>query len=84
MDFPSEDAFNASFQARLRETREGMKWTFPQMAHALGIKTDAYKKIEARPRAAFPVYLLPRLIFVTGRPYSYWLGLNSGKLRVVK
>lgn len=87
MDFLEEDAFNTAFQARLRETRTTMKWSHPQMAHALGLGTDAYKKIELRPRSAFPLYLFPRLIFVTGRPYSYWMGgksVASPQLRTIK
>lgn len=57
------------------------------MAYELRIKEDTYKKYENRPGSKFPLYLLPRLIFVTDRPYSYWIGGAHGrppKFRVVK
>lgn len=88
MDFLDEDSFIAQFQERLKATRDqDMKFTHSQMAHALGIEKDAYKKYENRPRSAFPLYLLPRLIFVSGKPYSYWLGGRPearARMRVVK
>lgn len=88
MDFLDEDAFTKSFQERLAETRNQLKWNYGQMAHALRIKEDAYKKYEKRPGSKFPLYLLPRLIYVTGRPHFYWLDLptpgSTPKIRIVK
>ena len=86
MDYLSEDQFNEAFQARLAETRHRLGWKHPRMAHALGIKTDAYKKYEKRPGSAFPLYLLPRLAFETATPISYWLAgqpAPSKQLRIV-
>lgn len=87
MDFLGEDDFNAAFQAKLRETRLAMKWSQPQMANVLELKIDAYKKIEKRAGSAFPMYLLPRLVFFTQRPYAYWLGPQptaTGRFRLVE
>lgn len=87
MQFLDEDAFNAAFQQRLKATRTELGWKHGRMAHALGITEDAYKKIENRPRSAFPLYLLPVLVFATDRPLSYWLTSNVArptKIRIVK
>lgn len=87
MDFLDEDSFIAQFQARLKTTRErDLKWTHGQMAHALRIKEDAYKKYENRAGSAFPLFLLPRLIYTTGKAYSYWVPdvARTGRIRVVK
>ena len=74
MDFPSEDEFRALFQERLRRTQKELGKKHARMAFDLGIKEDAYKKYATRPGSNFPLYLLPRLIFVTDKPYSYWMG----------
>jgi len=87
MNFPEEDEFDEQFRARLKATRLSMGWSHPRMAHALGVKVDAYKKYENRVRSSFPMYLLPRLIFISDRPYSYWLlghGEAPGRFKVVK
>lgn len=87
MDFLTEEEFIAEFKARLRKARTAMKWSQPQMASVLGLKLDAYKKLEKRAGSAFPMYLLPKLVFFTQRPYAYWLGPQptaSGRFRVVE
>lgn len=84
MQFPNEAEFNAAFQRRLKETRLERRMTHGQMAHALRIKEDAYKKYENRSGSAFPIYLLPQLVFVTSRPYSYWLDGQLGSKTVLK
>lgn len=86
MEFPDEDEFDVQFKERLRATRKELDWTHARMADALRIKEDAYKKYEKRPRSQFPLYLLPRLIFITDRPYSYWLGGSGApaRFRVIK
>jgi len=87
MEFLSEVEFSTAFKRRLKETRLERNMTHGQMAHALGIKEDAYKKYENRSGSAFPIYLLPRLVFVTSKPYAYWLdGQFASKtvLRIVK
>lgn len=84
MNFVEEDQFNAQFQERLKRTREELDMTQAQMASHLRIPKETYKKYESRPRSSLPLYLLPRLVFVTGRPHSYWLGTPQRALRVVK
>lgn len=71
---PDELAFIARFQPLLRKTREDMGFSQPQMAASLGLSLSAYKKLEWRSSSAFPLYLLPQLIRITGRPVEYWLG----------
>jgi|JI9StandDraft_1071089.scaffolds.fasta_scaffold613059_1 transcriptional regulator with XRE-family HTH domain len=73
MQFLDEAQFNAIFGARLKETRERMNLSRPQFAHSLGITKDQLKRYETRESSGFPLYLLPQLIFLTGRPYSYWI-----------
>lgn len=84
MNFLDEDAFNLAFQVKLREARTAMKWSQLQMATVLDLKLDAYKKIEKRAGSSFPMYLLPKLVFFTQRPYSYFLGQQPTKLKIVK
>lgn len=87
MEFLAEDQFSAGFKKRLKETRLERRMTHGQMAHALRIKEDAYKKYENRSGSAFPIYLLPRLVYITSRPYSYWLDgelPSKAVLRIVR
>lgn len=87
MDFPDEETFNAAFKKRLLETRLALGLTHDQIAAALGVKAAAYQKYETRPRSGFPLYLLPRLIATTDKPYSYWCFGTSGappKLKLIK
>lgn len=74
MDFLDEPTFNAAFGKRLQETREAMGLSRPQLAHSLGITKDQLRRYETRPDSGFPLYLLPVLIFVTGKQYPYWIG----------
>lgn len=84
MEFLPEAEFNAAFQKRLKETRLERRMTHGQMAHALRIKEDAYKKYENRSGSAFPIYLLPQLVFVTSRPYAYWLEGHLGASTILR
>ena len=88
MQFLEEDAFNAAFQERLRRARTEMGWSQPRMAAALGLKIDAYKKYETRPRSAFPLFLLPKLVVITDTSYAYWFGpldfADHSKVRVLR
>lgn len=71
---PEELAFIARFQPKLIQARKDMGFSQPQMAAALGMSLSAYKKLEWRSSSAFPLYLLPHLIRLTGRPVEHWLG----------
>lgn len=88
MQFLDEDAFNAAFQERLRRARTEMGWSQPRMAAALGLGLDAYKKYEKRPRSAFPLFLLPKLVVITDTSYAYWFGLQDAadrsKIRLLR
>lgn len=87
MDFLDEDSFIAQFQARLKATRLELGWTHEKMAHMLGTTEGKYKKYENRAGSAFPVYLLPALIYVSGKPYFYWapdIKGRRGHIRAVK
>ena len=84
MDFLGEDDFNAVFGRRLMTTRTRMGLSRPQLAHSLGVTKEMLKRYETRSTAGFPLYLLPKLIFVTGKPYSYWTGTGRDHLTVVR
>lgn len=57
---PLEAAFNREFGARLRKARDARDKSQKDMATALGIGVDQYKKHELG-ETAFPPYLLQRL-----------------------
>lgn len=84
----AERAFIAWFQPRLRAAREQAGLSQAGMAKGLGIGLNAYKKMEWRDTSAFPLYLVPDLVRLTGRPFDYWLGpdprLGGPRLKVVK
>jgi transcriptional regulator with XRE-family HTH domain len=82
MQMLDEDAFNAAFQERLRRIRTDMGWSQPRMAAALGLGLDAYKKYEKRPRSAFPLFLLPKLVLITDTTYAYWFGVQADRSNV--
>lgn len=77
MDFLDETEFNAAFQRRLLASRLALDWSQQRMALALHTTKDAYKRYESRPGSTFPLYLIPRLIYITGKPAHYWLGLPA-------
>lgn len=79
--------FNEQFQARIRGMREAREWTAAQMATALGIPADNYRKYETR--SMMPHYLLPRLAQIHDCDLEYLLtGKSSsgrkGPRRVVR
>lgn len=82
-----EDAFIEAFQERLVRARLERGLTQQQLALSLGLKKSTYKKYEARPRSSFPLYLLPKLSIILGRPVEYWVYGNEipgRRLRVIK
>lgn len=65
-----ELAFNQAYCARVKALREGHNnWTAEQMATALGIPPDRYRKYEVR--SPLPVYLLERFCLIVDRDISY-------------
>jgi transcriptional regulator with XRE-family HTH domain len=91
-EYLDEDQFTLAFRARLVETREELGLTQPEMAKLLRCSPSMYPKYETR--SPFPLYLLPRLINETDKPYSYWvLGIRPpegsrdkarGRFKVIK
>lgn len=68
-DAPTASRYDAAFRERLIAIRESLKWTQADMAQALGISLDRYKKYEIRSK--FPPYLYEKLALVTHRELYY-------------
>ena len=64
-----EDAYYAAFRARLKALRKDLGYSQSQMAEAIGISLDRYKKYETRDR--FPPHLLNKLALNSHRPLEY-------------
>lgn len=67
----AEKQFNAALCERVRELREAKKWTGKQMATALGIPAERYRKYEER--SPLPSYLMERFCLITGVSLEYLL-----------
>jgi hypothetical protein len=69
-DKPASSAYNAELIARVKSLREsmrtaeGVRWTSEQMAHALGIPADRYRKYEMR--TPLPHELIERFALIVG------------------
>lgn len=62
-DSNDELAFNEALITRTRKWREEKDWTAEQMAIALGIPPDRYRKYESR--TPMPAYLFQRFCLIT-------------------
>ena len=60
--------FNAEFTARVRAWRDERGWTADQMATALGIPPDRYRKYETR--SPLPAYLMEPFSLICEREVS--------------
>jgi transcriptional regulator with XRE-family HTH domain len=60
---PTERAYYNEFRQRLIAARKRLEWTQLQMATALGIELENYKKYERRSK--FPLHLIEQLALVT-------------------
>src|SRR5579864_1323313 len=69
MQFNLEAEFNDAFCARVRALRIAREWTQEQMATALGVPPDRYRKYEVR--SPLPVYLIERFATIVGRDVEY-------------
>jgi transcriptional regulator with XRE-family HTH domain len=58
-----ELVFNNDLCARVKQWREEKNWTAAQMATALGIPPDRYRKYEYR--TPMPAYLMERFCLIT-------------------
>jgi transcriptional regulator with XRE-family HTH domain len=70
-DIPTEREYYENFRARLKAARLSLGWTQSQMATALGMEYESFKKCESRDR--FPLHLIERLALVTQRPIEFWV-----------
>lgn len=71
-----ETAFNDAYCARVQRLRQDHGWTQEQMAIALGVPVDRYRKYEIR--SPLPAYLVERFALIVGRDTTYVL---TGKER---
>ena len=69
------ERFNEQVRSRLVEVRKGLGWSQARMATALKVPPEDYEKYETN--SALPMYLLPRLVVVSGRSLS-WLITGYG------
>jgi transcriptional regulator with XRE-family HTH domain len=67
----SEAEFNAQLFARIRCLRKERGWTAEQMATALGIPPDRYRKYEYR--TPLPHFLIERFALIVGRDVEFVL-----------
>lgn len=63
--------FENSLCERVRALRDGKGWTAEQMAIALGIPPDRYRKYENR--SPLPQWLIPKFAQITDRSIEYVL-----------
>jgi len=68
-DVNDELLFNQAYCARLRDMRNQRGWTAEQMATALGVPPDRYRKYEVR--SPMPVYLIERFALIVGQDVHY-------------
>jgi len=74
-----EAAFNESLCARTHELRNERGWTSAQMATALGVPADRYRKYEYR--SPLPAYLMQRFALIVGCDLDYLLTGKSARNR---
>src|SRR5690348_6594971 len=65
----SAKEFNEALCQRLRMLREEKGWSQEEMATALGIPAERYRKYEAR--SPLPSYLFPQLALISGRDMTF-------------
>lgn len=75
----TEAEFNDALFARVRSLRKQRDWTAEQMATALGIPADRYRKYESR--TPLPHYLIERFALIVGRDIEYVLTGRCGSKR---
>ena len=76
-----ELAFNQDFTARVQELRKDRGWTAEQMATALGVPADRYRKYEYR--SPLPAYLMERFALIVGCDLDYLLtGKSAARAKI--
>jgi transcriptional regulator with XRE-family HTH domain len=66
-----ERAFNEALRVRLKALRDGKGWTAEEMADALGIPPERYRKYESR--SPVPQYLIPRIALIMDKSIEFVL-----------
>jgi transcriptional regulator with XRE-family HTH domain len=79
MAYDREAKFNDALCARVKALREGRGWTQDQMATALGIPYDRYRKYEYR--TPIPHYLIEQFAEIVDRDIEYVLTGKSALRR---
>jgi len=73
----TEALFNNALCARVHELRLERGWTAEQMAIALGVSADRYRKYEKR--SPLPAYLMERFCLVANCSLEYLLTGKNGR-----
>lgn len=80
MAFDREAEFNDALCARVKALRDARGWTQEQMATALGIPYDRYRKYEYR--TPIPHYLIEQFSEIVGRDLDFVLtGKSTARRR---
>jgi transcriptional regulator with XRE-family HTH domain len=74
-----EQEFTEAYIARVKKLREERGWTSEQMATALGVPPDRYRKYEYR--TPLPHYLVEQFAQIVDRDVSYVLTGKAGAKR---
>lgn len=77
-----EQLFNEALCARVHRLRNERGWTSLQMATALGVPPDRYRKYEYR--SPIPHYLIERFALIVGRDVEYILTGKVAPARAVE
>lgn len=75
-----EQEFNEKLCARVHRLREERGWTAAQMATALGVPAERYRKYEYR--SPLPHYLIEQFATIVGRDVEYILTGNRAPIRL--
>ena len=75
-----EARFNDALCARIHRLRNERGWTAQQMATALGIPAERYRKYEYR--SPLPYYLMERFALIVGRDIEYVLLGRTAPARI--
>ena len=73
----NEQSFNEAFTARVHHLRQTMNWTAAEMASALNIPAERYRKYESR--SLLPHYLIEPFALIGGRDVEYVLTGKSSR-----
>lgn len=78
---PAERVYHEAFRARLVGLRLDLGYSQSEMAEALGLSIDNYKKYETRSK--FPPHLFNKLALVTHRPLEFIVTGQGPNIRTV-